>query len=123
LSLLPGMTAYTTILITQRTHVLLVPNSALRVHLARGPAGGGNGGSGGYAGNPSEANNESAANGGTVYVLGPRGPHPVRLTLGITDNTNTEVLSGRLQAGEPVIVGLQGTGPQGPQRSGFFRIF
>ena len=120
LSLLPGMTAYTTILITKRTHVLLVPNSALRVHLARSPA---DGGSGGYAGNASADNSESAANAGTVYVLGPRGPHPVHLTLGITDNTNTEVLSGRLQAGDKIITGLQGASPQGPQRSGFFRIF
>lgn len=120
LSLLPGMTAYTTILITKLTHVLLVPNSALRVHLARSPA---DGGSGGYASNASADNSESAANAGTVYVLGPRGPHPVRLTLGITDNTNTEVLSGRLQAGDKIITGLQGASPQGPQRSGFFRIF
>ncbi|MGH8281627.1 MAG: efflux RND transporter periplasmic adaptor subunit [Gammaproteobacteria bacterium] len=120
LSLLPGMTAYTTILITQRTHVLLVPNSALRVHLAHGPAGGGNDGS---AGSASAESSGGATNGGVVYVLGPRGPHPVRLTLGITDNTNTEVRSGHLQAGERVIVGLQGNGPQAPQRSGFFRIF
>lgn len=126
LSLLPGMTAYTTILITQRTHALLVPNAALRVHLTRAQANGNYGGSssaGGYTGNTSEGNGETAANASTVYLLGPRGPHPVRLMLGITDNTNTEILSGRLQAGDKVIVGLSGAGPQGPQRSGFFRIF
>lgn len=124
LSLLPGMTAYTTILISQKNHVLLVPNSALRVHLARSPASVGyRSGNGGAAGGALEDNGESATNAGTVYVLGPHGPHPVRLTLGITDNTNTEVLSGRLQAGDKIITGLQGAGPQGPQRSGFFRIF
>lgn len=125
LTLLPGMTAYTTILITQRNHALLVPNAALRVHLARARAGdgGGGGSNGGPAGGAPAANGENAANAGSVYLLGPRGPHPVRLTLGITDNTNTEVLSGRLQAGDKVIVGLAGAGPQGPQRSGFFRIF
>ena len=126
LSLLPGMTAYTTILITQRRHVLLVPNAALRVHLTRAQANGNYGGSsgaGGYTGNTFEGNGETAANASTVYLLGPRGPHPVRLMLGITDNTNTEILSGRLQAGDKVIVGLSGAGPQGPQRSGFFRIF
>ncbi|HKT31567.1 MAG TPA: efflux RND transporter periplasmic adaptor subunit [Gammaproteobacteria bacterium] len=119
LSLLPGMTAYTTILINQKNHVLLVPNAALRVHLARSHAGG----SGSFAGNTPAGNGANAANAGMVYVLGPRGPHPVRLTLGITDNTNTEVLSGQLQAGDKIITGLQGTSPQGPQRSGFFRIF
>lgn len=119
LSLLPGMTAYTTILINQKNHVLLVPNAALRVHLARSHAGG----SGSFAGNTPAGNGANAANAGMVYVLGPRGPHPVRLTLGITDNTNTEVLSGQLQAGDKIITGLQGAGPQGPQRSSFFRIF
>lgn len=126
LSLLPGMTAYTTILITKRTNALLVPNAALRVHLPRSKTGGhyaSASGIGGYSDNASADHDASAANTGTVYVLGPRGPHPVRLTLGITDNTNTEVLSGRLRAGDKVIVGLLGTGPQGPQRGGFFRVF
>lgn len=105
LSLLPGMTAYATILITQRQHVLLVPNSALRVHLGKGP----------YA--------DESSGDEIVYVLTARGPRPVKLVLGITDNTNTEVVSGPLREGERVIVGLRMAAVSQAQRSGFFRMF
>ncbi|MGH8283391.1 MAG: efflux RND transporter periplasmic adaptor subunit [Gammaproteobacteria bacterium] len=117
LSLLPGMTAYTTILISQRNHVLLVPNAALRVHLGHKPT------ASSETAETAGGNNNGAPGGATVYMLTPRGPRPVRLTLGITDNTNTEVISGRLREGERVIVGLQSTGTR-PQESGhFFRMF
>lgn len=180
LSLLPGMTANVTVLIQDRQHVLLVPNSALRVRLAnagaagrragggsgaQGPgaggqraAGGGGQGAGnaqrgvsGASGGPSAGGSRNpqfagtagrgapgsgAAAGGqaefvthvddehVVYVLGADGkPQPVRVKLGITDNLNTEVLSGQLQAGDRIITGLFGLQQQGPQRSGFFRPF
>lgn len=117
LSLLPGMTAYTTILISQRNHVLLVPNAALRVHLGRKPR------ASSETADTTGDNSNSAPNGATVYVLTPRGPRPIKLVLGITDNTNTEVISGPLREGERVIVGLQSAGT-GQQESGhFFRMF
>lgn len=162
LSLLPGMTANVTVLIQDREHVLLVPNSALRVHLAsfgksRGRAGGtrgagaggnaagvrsaGSGSAGGAgtnrrgadaggsgAGNPSSDHQEfriTAANAdAVVYILDANGePRAVPVKLGITDNMNTEVLSGELRPGERIITGVQGTQTQGPQRAGFFRPF
>ncbi|MGH8280292.1 MAG: efflux RND transporter periplasmic adaptor subunit, partial [Gammaproteobacteria bacterium] len=144
LSLLPGMTANVVVMIQDRRHVLLVPNSALRVHIAglggsrgpRGPGGGGFAGGGqrpaGSAGAVGQADAsaghaqefEVAAPGEQlVYVLGPKGqPQAVRIRLGISDNLNTEVLSGSLRAGEKIITGLFGI-EQGPQRSGFFRPF
>lgn len=181
LSLLPGMTANVTVMIEDRQHVLLVPNSALRVRLASAgatgrrtaggsgaqgsgtggqrpatggaqAAGAGNGQRGGAgasgAGAAGSRNPQVAAAAGrgtsgngagaggqpefvthvddehVVYILGADGkPQPVRIKLGITDNLNTEVLSGQLQAGERIITGLFGLQQQGPQRSGFFRPF
>lgn len=120
LSLLPGMTANATILIAERKHVLLVPNSALRVKLARA---GGRGGSPGEATGGGGGQATHAGNMKVIYVLGPKGPQPVRVTLGITDNINTELVSGELQAGERVITGLLGLQQQGPERAGFFRPF
>lgn len=120
LSLLPGMTANATILIAERKHVLLVPNSALRVKLAHA---GGRGGSPGEATGGGGGQAMHAGNMKVIYVLGPKGPQPVRVTLGITDNINTELVSGELQAGERVITGLLGLQQQGPERAGFFRPF
>jgi len=118
LSLLPGMTAYATITIAQRRHVLLIPDAALRVHLARRAAPAGTGEQ-----SVETVRGTGGAESATVYILGPSGPRPVRITLGITDNTNTQVLSGPLRQGERVITGLQGRAQQMPQRAGFFRIF
>lgn len=120
LSLLPGMTANATILIAARKHVLLVPNSALRVKLARAGGRGGHVGAGMGGGDGQAVH---AANEKLIYVLGPKGPQPVRVTLGITDNINTELVSGSLQAGERVITGVLGLQQQGPERAGFFRPF
>jgi HlyD family secretion protein len=53
-----------------------------------------------------------------VFVLEPDGkPKAVAITLGITDGTNTEVLTGELKEGEQIIVGVagnQGAGPRQP---------
>jgi HlyD family secretion protein len=47
---------------------------------------------------------------GKVYVIGEKGqPHPVDLVLGISDGTFTEVLSGELRIGQPVITGVNMT--------------
>lgn len=42
----------------------------------------------------------------TVYVVGPNGePKAVRVMVGITDGTNTELVSGEIKEGDQVIVG------------------
>jgi HlyD family secretion protein len=59
---------------------------------------------------------------GTVYVLGPNAePRAVPVTVGITDGTNTELVSGEIKAGDQVIVGGDTKGgragtPQGQPR-------
>ncbi|MCW5771707.1 MAG: efflux RND transporter periplasmic adaptor subunit [Rhodospirillaceae bacterium] len=55
----------------------------------------------------------------TVYVLGPDGqPKRVAIIAGITDGSNTELVSGDLKPGDQVIVGLdtRGGAPSGNQR-------
>lgn len=129
LSLLPGMTANVTVLIQDRKHVLLVPNSALRVHITGAGARGQRGRRGGSSGSAFVGSNRQAAHTAgdddkLVYVLGPKdNPVPVRVKLGITDNMNTELVSGSLRAGERIITGLLGTHQRGPRRSRFFRPF
>ena len=101
--LLPGMTAYVSIAIAERKDVLLVPNAALRFK----PAIAGNQKRGGH---PGGAPNGAAAPkrdvfAGKVYVLEQGELTPLNVSLGITDNRNTEITGGDLKAGDQVIVG------------------
>ncbi|MCL2022538.1 MAG: efflux RND transporter periplasmic adaptor subunit [Betaproteobacteria bacterium] len=115
--LLPGMTAYVTIIVAQRKDALLIPNAALRF---RPPADTDNqkpkssapGGilSGVQVRPPSSGRRQqtsasSPASQGVVHVFRDGALVPLTLTLGITDNRNTEVLEGELQAGDRVVTG------------------
>ncbi|MDP2693873.1 MAG: efflux RND transporter periplasmic adaptor subunit [Gallionella sp.] len=102
--LLPGMTAYVSIAVAERKDVLLVPNAALRFKPV-------------IAGKQKPAGNQPAAAGGgaakpgqdafsaRVYVLEQGELAPVSVSLGITDNRNTEITGGDLKAGDQIIVG------------------
>jgi HlyD family secretion protein len=108
--LLPGMTAYVNITIAQRDDALLVPNAALRFHLADAGIGAANKSG---AGKPHETRQGKSGMGsmgkgnggtrGTVYVLENGQPTPVRIMTGITDSRMTEVLGGDLKEGTEVI--------------------
>ncbi|MCL2075486.1 MAG: efflux RND transporter periplasmic adaptor subunit [Betaproteobacteria bacterium] len=109
--LLPGMTAYVTIVVAQSENTLLVPNAALRF---RPPAASGQSPRGAPGGILSGMRSSSAPRQpqaqaptvqGAVYVLRNGELVPINLKLGITDNQNTEVLEGELQAGDRVITG------------------
>jgi HlyD family secretion protein len=92
LTLLPGMTAYVTIQVNSVQHVLIVPNAALRVHLAtRAPV------------NATATSNPELQ---TLYLLTVNGPRLMRVKTGITDNQNTQVISQRLREGDTVITGV-----------------
>jgi HlyD family secretion protein len=110
--LLPGMTANLQVVVAKREGVLKVPNTALRFHPA-----------GQVAEDEHEklaVRAETAATSadepgvsGRVFVLDPKGqPTLIQLRLGITDGRVTEVLSGDLKDGQPVI-----TGPAAPPGS------
>ena len=127
LTLLPGMTAYVNIGVQKREDVLLVPNAALRFKpadaaekkaengqnspstatLASGPGMGGGmgGGTGGGMGAGDKKGKKRDGQSGTVYVLDGGAIRPVSVQLGITDNRNTEIVSGELQAGDRVVTG------------------
>ncbi len=113
LALRPGMTATADIVTNARRGVLLVPNAALRFTPAAGKAAGG-----GVAGmmlpgprrGGGRRTTEATIGRGsrqTVYVLGADGAaRPVQVTVGESNGTQTEVTGG-LNPGDRVIVGLQ----------------
>ncbi len=95
--LMPGMTAYVSILVAQRQAVLLVPNAALRFRPAEPSIGD----------KQPESQGKSkgeAQGGGTIYLLQAGKPKPVRVRLGISDNRLSEVSSAELAVGMDVIV-------------------
>ena len=137
--LLPGMTAYVNIGVQKRSDVLLVPNAALRfkpadaadkktengqkpASTATGPgmgagmAGGAPGGAGDKKGKKRDAQS------GTVYVLDGGEIRPVSVQLGITDNRNTEIVGGDLNAGDRVVTGENSNGAKPPSSVGM-RMF
>ncbi len=138
--LLPGMTAYVNIAVARRENVLLVPNAALRYRPEekaedrKAPAAGAPGGvlsgmsprlgpppSG--TGQRNGGRREASGNGGkgTVHVLRDGQVVPVPVSLGITDNRNTEVTGGELKAGDRVIVSDTPTGAA-PASGGTLRM-
>ena len=67
------------------------------------------------------AASDSGPRRGTVYLLGPNAePKAITVMVGITDGTNTELVSGELKAGDQVIVGgdTKGGKPPGAQSPG-----
>jgi HlyD family secretion protein len=127
LILRPGMTATAEIVTSERRNVLLVPNAALRfspereaARAARENSKGGvtevlvprRGGRGGRRGN--RADREVAIGRGsrqTVYIVGADGaPQPIRVTVGETNGTDTEVTGNGLREGMEVITGQLAAG-------------
>ncbi len=92
--LLPGMTANLQVVVAKRGGVLKVPNTALRFHPS------------GQVAEVATSADEPPGVSGRVFVLNPKG-HPtlIQLRLGLTDGRVTEVLSGNLNEGQPVITG------------------
>jgi HlyD family secretion protein len=128
LKLKPGMTATVSIIVADRTNVLVIPNSALRFQppetagMTNSAAGtqmaqssnsqrpGGRGRGRGRGGHGSKEPIEQPVI-HTVYLLaktadGGAKLEPVQIKTGITDNIYTEVLSG-LKKGDQIITGLQ----------------
>jgi HlyD family secretion protein len=95
--LLPGMTANVRIVVGQRDHVLKVPNAALRFKPT-------NRGADSAATEPASAEEGASAE---VWQLGLNGrPHAFPIRTGISDGVYTEVLAGKISAGQEVIVGM-----------------
>jgi HlyD family secretion protein len=109
LALLPGMTAIVSITVDEAEDVLKVPNAALRFQPP------------GATGADAAASRETSGTGpgALVWVPGANDvPVPVRVTLGRSNDSATEVVSGSLRAGQRVIIGTAST-PQDRSWFGF----
>jgi len=101
--LMPGMTAYVSLAVAERRDVLLVPNAALRfkpIDAKKQP----NNQDVNKKHGDSEKSGRSSFT-GRVYVLKNGQLVPVTVKLGITDNRNTEIVSGELKAGDQLVTG------------------
>jgi HlyD family secretion protein len=128
LLLKPGMTASVSIIVERREGVVRVPAAALRFRPpvadgasaarveregrpsgATGGAGGGGGTGPGGARGGDRARPPSAERGrpATVYTLGPKGPEPMKISVGASDGQFVEVKEG-LAEGTRVIIGVEG---------------
>jgi HlyD family secretion protein len=112
--LLPGMTAYVNIAVAERKDVLLVPNAALRfkpanTDMQKPAANQKNDAQKSGGGQPGDSmggkKSRHDAFSGKVYVLEKDELKPISVSLGITDNRNTEIIGGELKAGDQVVVG------------------
>lgn len=122
LKLKPGMTANVTIVTDQKSDVLSVPNAALRFRPATPvaqsggtpPSSAATGGSGtaGAAGGAGPKPPGSRM----LFVLRDGHPVPVPVKVGLSDGTVTEVQTGELHEGDPIITAQAG-GAQSPQGS------
>lgn len=119
--LMPGMTAYVSIAVEERKDVLLIPNAALRFKPAKAESAKKSGGDAAAKGGKSKRDGFS----GTVYVLQGGTLVPLSVTLGITDNRNTEIVGGDLKAGDQVVVGdsLANSKPQSSNAQPMRRMF
>ncbi len=92
LALKPGMTAATHIIVDQRQNVLRVPSQALRYMPAGAPAA------------PAGRTGSNRRAQARVFVLRDGKPVPVPVTVGLDDDTFTEIVVGDLTVGDAVVV-------------------
>lgn len=118
--LMPGMTAYVNVTVAQRKDTLLVPNAALRFHLAEN-AGGKQGKNDSKAGRDKVQENTTPS--GTVYILQEGQPKAVRILVGVTDGHMTEVTGGELKESDKVIVSDSTLSDKSAGRRGGPRLF
>src|SRR4051812_45488744 len=114
LKLMPGMTAYVSFVIQERSNVLLAPNAALRFKPSDIERVGKRLGNG-------KRERTAKPTGPRVYVVRGEGITPVPVQIGITDGRYSEVVSGNLKAGDRVV--LEDNQPdQGTRNAQPFRI-
>jgi HlyD family secretion protein len=89
LKLKPGMTASVTIITANKKGVLKIPNAALRFIP------------------PEDVMAKAPQKGYGVWTLGRKKPVRVKITIGISDENYTELISGEIREGQEVIVELE----------------
>lgn len=113
LLLKPGMTANVTIQIEHNENVLQVPSAALRFHPTIQAGQSSTTGRSSYAGDTNRQKPDSSSSEkttwGTVWVLNQQGqPESIRVQVGISNGTFTEIISDRLKKGDLVVTGQEG---------------
>jgi len=100
LKLKPGMTTNVSIIIDDKKGILRVPNAALRVKLM------------------DKELTTRAPKGAGVWILDNKKPKRIPLTIGISNNRFTEVLSGKIAEGSAVIVEVKSNNQKGTKQQG-----
>ncbi len=100
----PGMTANVTVQVGRREHAVKLPNAALRYRPSKAHA--------------SAPSGPKPGNGAEVWVLKEGKGVAVRVTLGLSDGSFTEVVAGELQPGDQVITEQVTPGASAPSTSG-----
>ena len=115
LILMPGMTAYVNVIVTQHAHVLAVPNAALRFRPAEVDA----------ASTKTKPPQGSAAGiDGIIYARQGNKLRPVPVKVGISDGHVTEITAGSLTATDEVALGAaESVGAESTQSSMRMRLF
>jgi HlyD family secretion protein len=107
-ALLPGMTANVRVVVANNHDVLLVPNAALRFRPADLHEDQRHAGYNTRVSETGEAAGDLPGTPGRVFVVDQSGrPSAVQLRLGASDGRMTEVVAGRLAAGQAVLTGAQ----------------
>ncbi len=122
MTLLPGMTAYVSITVSQKKGILTVPNAALRFKPPEDSTDVIINSASASAQNGKKREKEGGTTSGKVYILENGKLKPVTIATGITDNKVTEVISGELKAGDQVVTGIV-QGKKGGSSSFRFRAF
>ncbi len=107
-NLIPGMTANVTLIVEEKTDIVMVPNAALRfrpLSQQNGSSPAGGGGGPGMGPPPASTASAPAARKPSVYRLEGDTPVKIEVERGITDGTSTEIISG-LEEGQQVITGI-----------------
>jgi HlyD family secretion protein len=103
LVLLPGMTAMIQVVVEEVENVLKVPNAAVRFQLPDSAAGR-------PVANAAAAAVSASGSPAVIWVLGADArPRAVRVTLGRSNESMTELVDGPLRAGQRVIIGTAST--------------
>ncbi len=102
LKLMPGMTANVSVIVDEKKDVLKVPNAALRFK----PSDRAKGGQGDLTKGGSAVKTKSGTSekGPAVWIVENEKPKRIRVNVGISDGSYTELVSGGLKEGQEVIV-------------------
>jgi HlyD family secretion protein len=122
LKLRPGMTANVTVVYAERQKALSVANAALRFRPPSTLTAGSASAAGAASGEAGHRHPKAGANAAsdttearTLWVMRGGAPQAVSVHAGLTDGTNTEIVDGDVNEGDPVIT--EATSPDAPAAS------